>query len=57
MGKKILLSLGGDTADGTLGTADKARKLARNIWHLFLGGKDMTGIRPFFAKLVAIEIP
>ena len=47
LGKKFLISLGGDTCDGTLGSPARARKLAYNIWNMFLGGQDMPGKRPF----------
>jgi len=47
LGKKILISLGGDTCDGTLESAENAKKLAYYIWHMFLGGKDMQDKRPF----------
>lgn len=45
--KKMLISLGGDTCDGSLGTALNAKKLAYYIWNLFLGGKEMQDKRPF----------
>lgn len=45
-GKIVLISMGGATGDGTLGSAKRAKKLAHNIWNLFLGGKD-----PAFSKL------
>ena len=47
LGRKILISLGGDTCDGTLGSAENAKKLAYYIWNMFLGGKDMQDKRPF----------
>lgn len=47
LGKKILISLGGDTCDGSLGTSQNAKKLAYYIWNLFLGGKEMQDKRPF----------
>ena len=47
MGKKLLISLGGDTCDGSLGSAENAKKLAYYIWNMFLGGKDMQDQRPF----------
>lgn len=47
MGKKLLISLGGDTCDGSLGSAENAKKLAYYIWNMFLGGKDMQNQRPF----------
>ena len=46
-GKKLLISLGGDTCDGSLGSAENAKKLAYYIWNMFLGGKDMQDQRPF----------
>ena len=47
LGRKMLISLGGDTCDGSLGTTENAKKLAYYIWNLFLGGKDMQDKRPF----------
>lgn len=41
MGKKLLISLGGDTCDGRLGGDKNAKKLAYYIWNMFLGRKDM----------------
>lgn len=46
-GKKVLISLGGDTCDGTLGSAANARFLANNLWNMFLGGQSMPNKRPF----------
>ena len=46
MGKLIFLSMGGATGDGTLGSPARAKKLAHNIWNLFLGGND-----PVLSKL------
>jgi chitinase len=50
LGKKLLISLGGDTCDGTLGSAANARFLAKNIWNMFLGGQDMPNKRPFLRQ-------
>ena len=47
LGKKMLISLGGDTCDGTLESAENATKLAYYVWNMFLGGKDMQDKRPF----------
>jgi len=47
LGKKMLISLGGDTCDGSLDSAQNAKRLAYHIWNLFLGGKDMQDKRPF----------
>ena len=46
-GKKVLMSIGGATGDGTLHSADKARKFARTLFDLFLGGNGYKAIRPF----------
>ncbi|XP_068709857.1 uncharacterized protein [Montipora foliosa] len=47
LGKKMLISLGGDTCDGSLGSTENAKKLAYYIWNMFLGGKEMQDRRPF----------
>ncbi|XP_048581497.1 acidic endochitinase [Nematostella vectensis] len=52
MGKKVIISLGGDTCDGTLGSAANARALAYNIWNMFLGGQDLPGKRPFLSAVL-----
>ena len=47
-GKKVLISIGGPTGDGTLPTPAKARELAHTLFNLFLGGSDYSAnIRPF----------
>ena len=46
MGKKVLISLGGATGKNDL-TDEKAKVLAKNLWDLFLGGKERSDIRPF----------
>ena len=48
-GKKVLMSIGGATGDGTLPSSDKAKELARTLYNLFLGGKEKKyqDIRPF----------
>lgn len=47
LGKKMLISLGGDTCDGSLGSIENAKKLAYYVWNMFLGGKEMQDKRPF----------
>lgn len=46
MGKKVLISLGGATGKNDL-TDEKAKVLAKNLWDLFLEGKERSDIRPF----------
>ncbi|XP_068675805.1 uncharacterized protein [Montipora foliosa] len=47
-GKKVLISIGGPTGDGTLPTPAKAKELAHTLFNLFLGGSDYSAnIRPF----------
>ena len=46
MEKKVLISLGGATGKNDL-TDEKAKVLAKNLWDLFLGGKERSDIRPF----------
>lgn len=55
-GKKVTISLGGSIGDGTLGTSERALKLANNVWNLFLGGKKASfeDLRPF-GRLVLQE--
>lgn len=45
-GKKVLISLGGATGNNDL-KDDQAKDLAKNLWDLFLGGKERPDIRPF----------
>ena len=45
-GKKVLISLGGATANNDLQDA-QAKVLAQNLWDLFLEGKGKQNIRPF----------
>ena len=47
LGKKILISLGGHSCDGSLGSNENAKKLAYYVWNMFLGGKEMQDKRPF----------
>ncbi|KAK3748058.1 hypothetical protein QZH41_004202 [Actinostola sp. cb2023] len=50
LGKKIIMSVGGATGDGTLPSPAKARELANTFYHLFLGGNRMEeslSLRPF----------
>ncbi|XP_031573002.1 acidic endochitinase-like [Actinia tenebrosa] len=50
LGKKVIMSVGGATGDGTLPTPAKARELAQTFYDLFLGGSRMDGslnLRPF----------
>ncbi|XP_029213854.2 acidic endochitinase SE2-like isoform X2 [Acropora millepora] len=51
-GKKVLMSIGGATGDGTLHSADKARKFARTLFDLFLGGNGYKAIRPFGSAIM-----
>lgn len=44
-GKKVLMSIGGATADGALSDEQKAKTLAKNLWNVFLGGQSAE--RPF----------
>jgi len=47
-GKKVLMSIGGATGDGTLPNPDEAKEFARTLYNLFLGGKEKyQDIRPF----------
>ena len=48
-GIKVTISIGGSTGKGDLGSADRALKLAYNLWNLYLGGEDtlLTPLRPF----------
>ncbi|XP_020602233.1 uncharacterized protein LOC110041292 [Orbicella faveolata] len=46
-GKRVLMSIGGATGDGTLPDPDKAREFARTLFDLFLGGSGYQKIRPF----------
>ena len=46
-GKKVIMSIGGATGDGTLPDADKAREFAKTLYNLFLGGSLYKDIRPF----------
>ena len=46
LGKKVLISLGGATADNDLDN-QLAEILAKNLWDLFLEGKGRPDIRPF----------
>lgn len=46
-GKKVIMSIGGATGDGTLPNPDKAREFARTLYDLFLGGSRYQNIRPF----------
>ena len=46
-GKRVLMSIGGATGDGTLPDADKAKEFARTLFDLFLGGSRYQKIRPF----------
>ena len=50
LGKKVILSVGGPTGDGTLRTPAKARELAMTLFDLFLGGSRSdrdSSLRPF----------
>ena len=49
IGKKVTISIGGATGDGTLHSPQKALFLAHNLWQLFLGGENATfaKLRPF----------
>lgn len=51
MGKKVLISLGGATGKNDL-TDEKAKVLAKNLWDLFLGGKERSDIRPFGSAIL-----
>ena len=46
-GKKVIMSIGGVTGDGTLPDTDKAREFARMLYRLFLGGSGNETIQPF----------
>jgi len=50
LGKKVLISIGGIGADGTLASPAEARKFAQTLYNLFLGGdrraKELS-LRPF----------
>ena len=53
MGKKLLISLGGDTCDGSLGSAENAKKLAYRLymeyvlgWKRHAGSKALFMVRP-----------
>lgn len=46
-GKKVLMSIGGATGDGTLPSTDKAKEFAHTLYDLFLGGSGYADIRPF----------
>ena len=45
-GKKVLISLGGATGQNEPQDS-QASILAKNLWNLFLGGKETPDIRPF----------
>ena len=50
LGKKVLISIGGAAADGTLPSPAKAREFAQTLYDLFLGGNrksNETSLRPF----------
>ncbi|KAJ7394415.1 hypothetical protein OS493_000224 [Desmophyllum pertusum] len=47
LGKKVLISIGGPTGDGTLRSPPKAREFAQTLYDLFLGGNRLIGLRPF----------
>lgn len=51
MGKKVLISLGGATGHNDL-TDEQAKVLAKNLWDLFLGGKERSVIRPFGSAIL-----
>ncbi|EDO33424.1 predicted protein, partial [Nematostella vectensis] len=58
MGKKVLISVGGATGDGTLPSPAKAKELANTFYDLFLGGSRFDGttnLRPF-GRLVMVGI-
>ena len=46
-GKKVSMSIGGATGDGTLPSPAKAKELANTLYGLFLGGNKYQGLRPF----------
>ena len=46
-GKKVIMSIGGATGDGTLPDTDKAREFARTLFRLFLGSSGNETIQPF----------
>lgn len=39
LGKKVIMSVGGATGDGSLHSPEKAKELAKTFYDLFLGGK------------------
>ena len=50
LGKKVLISVGGPTASGTLPSPQKAREFAHTLYDLFLGGGrsiNEISLRPF----------
>ncbi len=54
-GKKILLSLGGATAEFEITDDNLAEELAQTLWNLFLGGTNNSttnGLRPFGVDVV-----
>lgn len=46
-GKKDIMSIGGETGDGTLTSPAKAKEFAHTLYNLFLGGSQYKEIRPF----------
>ncbi|KAL9978993.1 hypothetical protein ACROYT_G016582 [Oculina patagonica] len=46
-GKKVLMSIGGATGDGTLPSVAKAEQFAYTLYDLFLGGTKLSHLRPF----------
>ena len=46
-GKKVIMSIGGETGDGTLHSPAKAKEFANTLYNLFLGGSQYKDIRPF----------
>ncbi|KAJ7372412.1 hypothetical protein OS493_018915 [Desmophyllum pertusum] len=51
-GKKVLMSIGGATGDGTLPSPAKAKEFAHTLYNLFLGGNKLPNIRPFGSAIM-----
>ncbi|KAL9978994.1 hypothetical protein ACROYT_G016583 [Oculina patagonica] len=51
-GKKVLMSIGGATGDGTLPSPAKAKEFVHTLYDLFLGGNGYTDIRPFGSAIM-----
>lgn len=52
IGKKILVSLGGYTANSSFASDDQATDFATTLWHLFGAGTDNPDLRPFGTSVV-----